>query len=377
MRSVLLYASTAMLVIAPAGSHVVLETPRPFKPAEYGPTNPVEAGTFPCKAPEGVKLEMDGSPTEMAVGEDQLLTFQGMAVHGGGSCQISLTSDIDDEFQPHKDSRFFVIHSIEGGCPARNVTGNLDGPNSDKYYFKVPSGVDPGKYVLSWSWVPRIGGQPEFYQTCAPIVVSPSKASRKRQSIPERRETSIARREVFPDIFMANMGELTGGCTHAEALKEQIAIAYPNPGKYVERPNPEEKLYPQPCDGNPRAKGGAGTTSGTSVAASTSPISTPLSSIDVSSSLELTSTTTVAPSTLTSMSEVSSGPTPTSTSATTLVPMTGVGDSVCQDGHLLCINGTSFSTCTGGHWTNPQAVAPGTHCTGTDGTGLNIINPSS
>lgn len=50
----------------------------------------------------------------MAVGSQQTLSFTGSAVHGGGSCQLSLTKDL----KPTKDTDFRVILSIEGGCPA-------------------------------------------------------------------------------------------------------------------------------------------------------------------------------------------------------------------------------------------------------------------
>jgi hypothetical protein len=243
--------STALLFAATCG-HVILEDPKPFKFAEDGVSNPVTAADFPCKMPEGKKLEIDGSPHQMAIGEDQPLSFSGHAVHSGGSCQISLTSDISDDFQPRRDSRFFVIHSIEGGCPARNTSGNLDGPNIDKYSFRIPAGVNPGKYVLSWTWLPK-GGSPEFYMNCSPIVVSAAKKKTvKRMRPAERRNTALAKREDFPDMYMANLKGLTGDCTN-EAQKQGMAVAYPNPGKSVEHANGNEKLYMQHCDGNPRA----------------------------------------------------------------------------------------------------------------------------
>lgn len=360
--------------MSPSNAHVVLEQPTPFLPAEYGPSNPVTAATFPCKKPAGTKLAINGSATEMAVGVEQKLSFFGQAVHGGGSCQISLTADIDDEFQPNPNSRFFVIHSIEGGCPARNQVGNLEGPNVDLYHFKIPEGVEPGNYVLSWSWVARIGGGPEFYQQCAPVVVTAAKPQEKRTPMTERRSTSLMKRVDFPDLFMANMAPLTGDCTHDEARNAQIAVAYPDPGQYVERPDPQEALFSQACNGNPRVKSGSGSISSTVSIVPTNP-----SSMVGTLSSSVTSTTNMQPSTITPSSSgeiLSVVPITTSVSITPSPPAnTPSSGAVCQEGHLLCVDGTHFSTCTGGRWTAPQPLAPGTRCTGADGIGLTIVNP--
>ncbi|KAI4599289.1 mucin 12, cell surface associated [Pestalotiopsis sp. 9143b] len=401
--SLITLASAAMTLLPGCMSHIVLENPRPFLKAEDGPSNPNTAATFPCKVPEGARLEMDGAPTEMAIGEDQLLTFSGTAVHGGGSCQISLTSDIDDDFRPNKESHFSVIHSIEGGCPARNQSGNLDGPNTDQYFFKIPAAVSPGNYVLGWTWVPRIGGQPEYYMNCAPITVTASATKAKRMPLSERRESMLTKREVFPDdfpsVWMADMSPLTGDCTHNEALVQQIAIAYPNPGKYVDRPDPNEQLVQQTCDGNPTASAGAPAVSASTTAAASS---TPLTSSAVLSSAPATSSSPVATSlveTPTStvpattlevipITSTAAEATTSSMASSTLISSTmasstsssaapaGTADaSTCTEGYLLCVDGTQFSTCTGGSWTAPQPLAPGTTCTGGAGVGLDIVNP--
>lgn len=149
------------LVASLSAAHVVLENPKPYKFVADGPTNPLSStgSDFPCKIPPGQSYIVDGEPTPMTIGEDQLLSFSGQAVHGGGSCQLALSRGL-----PTKDSPWMVIHSIEGGCPARNQKGNLDGPNQDKYTFQIPEGIEPGtNYTLAWTWANRISGGPEFY----------------------------------------------------------------------------------------------------------------------------------------------------------------------------------------------------------------------
>ena len=88
----------------------------------------------------------------MPVGSTQQLSFKGSAVHGGGSCQISLTTDNPAT----KQSKWMVIHSIEGGCPSA-AGGNLaDAPQStssaDTFPYKIPDGIKPGTYTLAWTW---------------------------------------------------------------------------------------------------------------------------------------------------------------------------------------------------------------------------------
>lgn len=63
----------------------------------------------------------------MPLGSTQQLAFIGSAVHGGGSCQVSITYDQN----PTASSTFKVIHSIEGGCPAKNETGNFPANTAD------------------------------------------------------------------------------------------------------------------------------------------------------------------------------------------------------------------------------------------------------
>ncbi|KAI1803341.1 hypothetical protein F4811DRAFT_353284 [Daldinia bambusicola] len=351
-------------------AHVVLETPKPFRFVQYGPTNPISSSgeDFPCKIPAGGKLEPQGPPTIIAIGEDQSVSFSGHAVHGGGSCQFSLSGPVKDgawETYPLKTAEWKVIHSIEGGCPARHQRGNLDGPNHDQYSLKIPEGIEPGNYIFAWTWLARIGGQPEYYMNCAPITVTSAKTKR---SDTMARRASLVKKAVFPELFMANMGEVSGGCTTGEALKQQIAIAFPNPGASVDYPEGAQNLFKQQCDGNPRAKQGQGSNPPGTSSSSTpyQPIPTPMpepETLTVSSSLISTVSTTTVP--LSSSTGLAAPSTPAATSP--------ADPGTCIEGHLTCLDdGRHFATCTGGQLTLPQPIAPGFKCEVGSGVGLNI-----
>lgn len=96
--------------------HMQMQQPQPFAFNEFGPTNPLnpDGSDYPCKVPQGESYQMTGTPTEMAIGEDQTVSFSGTAVHGGGSCQFALAEGLE----PTKDTPWKVIQSIEGGVSA-------------------------------------------------------------------------------------------------------------------------------------------------------------------------------------------------------------------------------------------------------------------
>ncbi|KAI0503406.1 hypothetical protein F5B22DRAFT_652120 [Xylaria bambusicola] len=404
-----------------AAGHIALENPKPYKLVADGATNPLlsSGADFPCRIPPGKSYIIDGEPTEMVIGEDQTLSFSGHAVHSGGSCQLALSRGF-----PTKDSPWKVIHSIEGGCPARNVKGNLDGEDQDKYIFQIPEGIEPGtNWTLSWTWN-NAGGSAEMYMACSPITILPSK--KKRMSLPERRDALAKRETNFPELFVANLGEFSNGCSTSEAVKDIIAIAYPDPGSSVERPN-GDNLFKMTCNGNPRAKGapaaGAGgdgsaetetpkSSSSSSASSSTvpsssaskSPVScpplTPPSSTAAATTttgqasttgslIPITSSFSVSPSPGTSAMPSSESHNDESSSATTLFPIPSASTSImpsasqdsslpsegskCVEGHLTCLdNGLFFATCTGGQLTAHQPIAPGYKCEPGSGVGLEI-----
>ncbi|KAB8076978.1 hypothetical protein BDV29DRAFT_199570 [Aspergillus leporis] len=232
--------AAAMLVLA-VDAHMIMNQPTPYGRDTLN-NSPLEAGggDFPCKLRPGV-FQDPAEETIAKVGESMPLTFIGSATHGGGSCQVSLTKDL----QPTKDTNWMVIKSIEGGCPA-NVAGNLAGTSESegptKFYYTIPEGIEPGKYTLAWTWFNRIGNR-EMYMNCAPITVTdgPSEGSGDAEdNVVKKRSTD------FPPMFVANIN----GCI----TKEGVDIRFPNPGDYIEYAGNPSNLAPADstvCTGTP------------------------------------------------------------------------------------------------------------------------------
>ncbi|KAI0485108.1 hypothetical protein GGR56DRAFT_616876 [Xylariaceae sp. FL0804] len=241
----------------------------------------------------------------------------------------------------------------------------------------------------------RAGCLVTFYMNCAPITVLPAAESsstgrrqrraagqRRREEKMEEDQAAVAGLASFPEMFMANMGAVSGNCTTDEALREQIAISYPDPGASVVRPDGDEKLFKQPCDGNPRARaaqasGASGSDSGatTSSAGADAPRTSSVEATGRASSASSTS------SSSTSSSSTSSSTSSTSSSSTTLAtsttsdasPPKTTSSGTCIEGHLTCLSdGTHFATCTGGKLTAAQPIAPGYKCRPGSGVGLDI-----
>ncbi|KAK3986281.1 hypothetical protein QBC44DRAFT_141043 [Cladorrhinum sp. PSN332] len=197
-----------------AQAHMLLRTPAPYAGHISSPLDP-SGSNFPCQ-----NVAFTGTATEMAQGSTQEMAFTGSAVHGGGSCQVSLTYDNP----PTAASQWKVIHSIQGGCPARNTPGNLPEnaalQGADTYPFTIPADVPAGEATLAWTWVNKVGNR-EFYMNCAPVSITGSGGS----------EASFA---ALPDMFVANIAVpgLNPGnqCTTSEG----VDVEFPNPGSSVE-----------------------------------------------------------------------------------------------------------------------------------------------
>ncbi|KAL5361411.1 hypothetical protein BJX96DRAFT_165877 [Aspergillus floccosus] len=224
----------AKVVLLSIGSqaHILMRNPVPYgnDTLNNSPLAP-DGSDFPCKLRPGV-YSTSASNT-YRVGQEVNLELVGSAVHGGGSCQVSLSRDL----QPTRSSEWMVIKSIQGGCPI-NTPANLDTdavtvvPN--ELSFKIPECMEPGQYTLAWTWFNRIGNR-EMFMNCAPVTILPELSQNLAVSKDSRSgENKCDGATKFPPMFIANIN----GCNTAEGED----IRFPFPGRDVEYRGDPSKL---------------------------------------------------------------------------------------------------------------------------------------
>ncbi|KAK3117205.1 hypothetical protein LTR53_001632 [Teratosphaeriaceae sp. CCFEE 6253] len=226
--------ATGLCLALTAQAHLFLASPSPIPGS--APKDPLagDGSNFPC---HGASLPTPGG-TPMPAGSSQLLSFDtgngaNTAVHGGGSCQISITYETDAA-KVKDPKNWLVIYSIEGGCPTNSLL-NLDagytGPQGaysgaidctdprangvdcvNQFNFTIPKGVKDGHATLAWTWMNNVGNR-EFYMNCVNADLSGGDGSEMAG---------------FPSMFVANLGSV-GSCP----TTAYQAVAFPDPGKYV------------------------------------------------------------------------------------------------------------------------------------------------
>lgn len=359
--------------LATTNAHMMMKTPVPYGKSTLN-NSPLDGkgSDFPCKQRPGV-YDAEGASNIMPIGVNQTLSFIGSAVHGGGSCQVSLTTDL----QPTKSSKWMVIDSIIGGCPA-SAPGNLgedpNGSGASTFQFSVPQGVSPGKYTLAWTWFNKVGNR-EMYMNCAPVTVTTGSSKRDVE------EVGFSKRATLPDMFLANIGN---GC----ATQDSIDLLFPDPGQVVQYAGtPGSKQAPPTgagCAAQVAPTGGAGSTQ--SMPASTpTPTPSPMSSAAVEPS---TTTTTVnvggifgqsPASTMTTMIATpittpigtitavppigTAAPSPSGTGSSGSGTVTAGSTSCSTPGQEVCSSdGTMIGMCDQTGYVVLQPVAQGTKC---------------
>ena len=99
-----------------ANAHLFINSPVPIPGTNIKDPLDPSGSNFPC---HGVSLPGSGG-TKMAAGSSQLLSFdsglegENWAVHGGGSCQLSITYETDPA-KVKDPKNWYVIYSIEQG----------------------------------------------------------------------------------------------------------------------------------------------------------------------------------------------------------------------------------------------------------------------
>lgn len=389
----------AMGLASYASAHMVMSNPKPFGKSTLN-NSPLfgDGSDFPCKQRPGV-YNAEGVSNPMALGSTQPLNFVGSAVHGGGSCQVSITYDA----QPDKNSVWKVIHSIEGGCPMIGAAGNngdsASQPAPDTYHFTIPTGLPTGNAVLAWTWFNKIGNR-EMYMNCAPVTLSGGNTKRTdaEDQLVGNLTQLVERDQSFynslPDMFTANIGK---GC----GTQDSKDVAFPNPGDSVERLG-LATLQPVPPTGSCQTAvgGGSSPVATTAPVVSSSAVSTAAPSVTSAPSLPggvfitvpsasqtpattaspspvASSTPGVAPVPVASSTPVVVAPSPVETSAapavpaeSTAAPLPVVGGTTItpgtacpgDEGNWNCIGGNSFQRCASGRWSVVQSVAAGTQC---------------
>ncbi|ROV97122.1 hypothetical protein VMCG_07517 [Cytospora schulzeri] len=240
---------------ATATAHMEMKFPPPFNSKynpyndwsniDYSMTSPLlqDGSNYPCKGYHSLLGTPAGRPTtSFEVGSAASINVVGGAIHGGGSCQVSLSTD--------GARTFTVLKSIIGNCPA-----GFDGDIG----FTVPADAPAGEAVLAWSWHNRIGNR-EMYMNCAAVTLTRGGGVRPEQVGGAAQGVSYWSQ---PRIFVANVAN---GCSVAEGGD----VVYPDPGMDVvhQSTNPIEPAgecgsssppsSPPPSLPPPSSKGGKG-----------------------------------------------------------------------------------------------------------------------
>jgi hypothetical protein len=386
-------ALIALCAATLASAHMEMNTPQPYGRSSLN-NSPLEASgsDFPCKQRGGV-YDLEGASNVYALGSTNPLKFTGQAVHGGGSCQVSITYDA----QPNKNSVWKVIKSIEGGCPARGEAGNMgDNAGADDPYtydFTIPADIPAGTGTIAWTWFNKIGNR-EMYMNCGPVTLTGTGGSE-------------AAYNALPDMFVANIGNGCGTPSGTDLL-------FPNPGAAVEKLNGATDAFAAPTGSCPAGNGGAGGGSGggnggaaptTKKSSPTTKKSSPPTTARTQPSktalpggvfVPVESDEPASPPATTAPPKASPSATPGnggsgngsgngngngngngsgsgSGSGSGGQGAQAAGTACSEEGMWNCVGGTSFQRCASGAWSPVQQLAAGTSCTPGQSANINMV----
>lgn len=114
---------------------------------------------FPCRGYQSLLGSGAGAAVaQWDVGSEQLFKVFGapppsfQASHGGGSCQVSFSTDGGKTFR--------VVKSFIGDCPSLNDQANVNPednaahgtPVSNGFPFTVPKDLPTGPALFAWTW---------------------------------------------------------------------------------------------------------------------------------------------------------------------------------------------------------------------------------
>jgi hypothetical protein len=145
-------ALVVLALLSVAKAHMKMSSPVPFNVANLD-NSPLKAdgSDFPCKAsPNNPSSYSVSAWNNLVVNSEVALTFEGSAVHGGGTCELSISMDKE----PTKDSVFKVIQVFQGACPVATGGGLT---------FNIPKEFpNTERATLAWTWFNKIVRGPTF-----------------------------------------------------------------------------------------------------------------------------------------------------------------------------------------------------------------------
>lgn len=339
-----------------ATGHGVMIEPHPYN-LETAPllqVSPLSAQLpFPCQG----RTEHAEKRTTLTAGTTQNVKFWIAAVHGGGSCQFSVTY----EYPPPADpTKWKTIYTIIGDCPAK-AAGNLPTVEKDKdgrengpqcgndsgsecvrsFDIPIPAGIQNAENAtFAFTWFNKIGNR-EMYMNCAPVSIVGGTDDKEFM-------------DSLPPVFQAN---IPGQCTTGESGQ---LLNIPNPGKFGKvnaEPSPSGNGQCPAADPPSFVESpqGNGNTASLGATATSVPQSSSSSFMTVTTSAR--TVTSGQPkygnSTMPSTGTVTSGAAPAETSQ----PSWAHGMKPCPsaDGEIYCYEDNTFGLCTEG-WADPMPL---------------------
>ncbi|KAH8658366.1 hypothetical protein BX600DRAFT_469031 [Xylariales sp. PMI_506] len=367
-----LWATVAMLALCGTSSaHITLAYPTPWG-GDQLTTSPLEStgSNYPCQQTSDTTTFYDstGITNTLTIGGEETVSFSGSASHGGGSCQLALTSDVP----PTASSSWQVMVSIMGGCPSTGASG------TDNYTYTVPSSFTPGDYSFAWTWISKESGTPEYYMNCAPVTLVSGSSSKRFAA--EENEVLMGR-ATLPELFVADLT----GINSCEKPNENVDVVYPDPGTQVQTPalSPSYYTFTQTtCTPQVDAAAATGAADATTTAADAA--TTASAAAAESSSTSSTSTAKAATTSAAGVSAsggfLGTAPTATATTSSSAAASTGTTTSSSSSGSTLTgtcdvegtfnCDGTQFQQCASGSWSVMQDLPAGTTCEVGESTGL-------
>lgn len=365
--------------------HIIMANPVPY--GKDSITNsPLTSSQYPCQVSSDAATfySTDGISNTAAAGGSVKMSFTGSAVHGGGSCQVALTTDM----QPSASTRWSVILSIEGGCPTK------DGTSTGEYDVQIPSDIPAGTYSYAWTWTSKLSGTQEYYMNCAPITITGSSGSTKRSQNIRKRADALS---SYPPLAVYNLADINS-CKSVLSSDPK----YPFPGATVEHDLASgsytyEDITGTDCfatgvtfsgsssDDSSSSDSSTAASSSTAAATSSTAAATAVAGGGVFATASASAPAATATGSGTGATETTTESSPSETTAAPASTATASSSSSssasgsCTAGDYNCsTDGSSYQMCVaGGEWSTSMSMAAGTACTPGTTSGLTISATSS